>query len=55
MFKDTCIVAHERINRSPRIDRLGIPRTIAALKHNHLIASTQSINIQQTGVNECIR
>jgi hypothetical protein len=26
MFKVTCLVAHERIDRSPRTDRLGIPR-----------------------------
>jgi hypothetical protein len=55
MFKVTCLVAHERIDRSPRIDRLEIPRTDAAPERNHLIASTQSINKQQTCVNDCIR
>jgi hypothetical protein len=40
MFKDTCLVDHERIDRSPRIDRLEIPRTTVAPEQNHLIAST---------------
>jgi hypothetical protein len=56
MFKDTCLVAHERIDQSPRTDHLEIPRTIAVLvEQNHLIARMQSINIQKTGANECIR
>jgi hypothetical protein len=55
MFKVTCLVAHERIDRSPHIDHLEIPQIVAALEQNHLIASTQSINMQQTCVNECIR
>jgi hypothetical protein len=55
MFKVTCLVAHEGIDRSPRIDRLEIPRTAVVPERNHLIASTQSINMQQTCVNECIR
>jgi hypothetical protein len=55
MFELTCLVAHKRIDRSPHTDRLEIPRTIAALEQNHLIASKQSINMQQTGANECIR
>jgi hypothetical protein len=55
MLKVTCLVAHERIDRSPRTDRLEIPRTAAAPERNHLIESTQSINMQQTCVNECIR
>jgi hypothetical protein len=55
MFKVTCLVAHEGIDPSPRIDHLEIPQTAAALERNHLIASTQSNNMQQTCVNECIR
>jgi hypothetical protein len=55
MFKVTCLIAHERIDQSPRIDRLEIPLTAAASKRHHQIASTQSINMQQTCVNECIR
>jgi hypothetical protein len=55
MFKVICLIAHERIDRSPRIDRLDIPRTAAAPERNHLIASTQSLNMQQTCVHECIR
>jgi hypothetical protein len=55
MFKVTCLVAHEGIDRCPRIDHLEIPQTAVALEQNHLIARTQSINVQQTCVNECIR
>jgi hypothetical protein len=55
MFKETCLVANERIDQSPRIDRLEILRTATCLERNHLIESTQSINMQQTCVNECIR
>jgi hypothetical protein len=55
MFKVTRLVAHERIDQSPRTYRLEIPRTAVAPDRNHLIASTQSINMQQTHVNECIR
>jgi hypothetical protein len=55
MFKVTFLIAHERIDQSPRADRLEIPRTAAALEQNHLTASTQLINMQQTCVNECIR
>jgi hypothetical protein len=55
MFKVTYLVAHERIDRSPHIDHLEIPRTVAAPEQNHLIASTQLINMQQTCVNERIR
>jgi hypothetical protein len=55
MFKVTCLLAHEGIDQSPRTDHLEIPRTAAAPEKNHLIVSTQSINMQQTCVNECIR
>jgi hypothetical protein len=55
MLKVSCIIALERIDRSPRIDHLEIPQTAAAPEQNHLIASTQSVNMQQTCVNECIR
>jgi hypothetical protein len=48
MFKVTCLVAHKRIDRSPHIERLEIPRTDAASAQNHLIVGTQSINMQQT-------
>jgi hypothetical protein len=47
MFKVTYLIAHERIDWSPRIDRLEIPRTAMAPEQNHLIASTQSIIMQQ--------
>jgi hypothetical protein len=36
MFKVTCLATHERIDRSPRIDHLEIPRTAAAPEQNHL-------------------
>jgi hypothetical protein len=36
MFKVTCLVAHNRIDRSPRTKRLEIPQTVAALERNHL-------------------
>jgi hypothetical protein len=55
MFKVTYLVAHEGIAQSSHTDRLEIPRTATASERNHLIASTQSINMQQTCVNECIR
>jgi hypothetical protein len=55
MFKVTCLVGHERIDQSPRTDRLEIPQTTAALEQNHLIVITQSIIMQQTCINECIR
>jgi hypothetical protein len=45
MFKVTCLIAHERIDRNPRTDHLEIPQTVAALERNHLIASIQSINM----------
>jgi hypothetical protein len=32
MFKDTCLIAHKRINWSPRINGLEIPHTTAALE-----------------------
>jgi hypothetical protein len=47
MFKVTCLIAHERIDRSPRTVRLEIPRTVVASERNNLIASTQSIIMQQ--------
>jgi hypothetical protein len=55
MVMVTCLVAHERIDRSPHIDHLEIPRTVVAPDRNHLIVSTQSINMQQTCVNESRR
>jgi hypothetical protein len=55
MFKVTCLITHERIDQSPHTYRLEIPRTVVAPERNQLIVSTQSINMQQTGVNECIR
>jgi hypothetical protein len=48
MFNDTCLVAHKRIDQSPRIIGLEIPRTAAAPKRDHLIVGTQSIKMQQT-------
>jgi hypothetical protein len=36
MFKDTCLVAHKRIDRSPCMFGLEIPRTDAALKRDDL-------------------
>jgi hypothetical protein len=48
MFKVTYLIAHERIDQSPRTECLEIPRTAAAPEKNHLLASTQSINMQQT-------
>jgi hypothetical protein len=38
MFKDTYLVAHKRLDQSPRIKCLEIPRAARALKRNHLIA-----------------
>jgi hypothetical protein len=38
MFKDTCLVAHQRIDQSPRILDLENPRTVAALERDHLNA-----------------
>jgi hypothetical protein len=55
MFRVTRLVAHERIDQNPHTDRLEIPRPVAASERNHLITSTQSINMQQTCVYECIR
>jgi hypothetical protein len=48
LFKDTCLVSLEKIDRSPHIERLETPFTAAAPEGNHLIMSTQSINMQQT-------
>jgi hypothetical protein len=55
MFKVTCLIAPERIDQSPHIDHLEIPLTATVLEQNHLIVSTQTINMQETCVNECIR
>jgi hypothetical protein len=38
MFKDTCLIAHKRIDRSPRINSLEIPHIVSALERDHLIA-----------------
>jgi hypothetical protein len=48
MCKVTCLLAHERIDQSPHTERLEIPQTAVAPEQNHLIMSTQSINMQQT-------
>jgi hypothetical protein len=48
MFKDTCLIAHKRTDRSPRILDLKNPQTAAGLERDHLIMSTKSINVQQT-------
>jgi hypothetical protein len=37
IFKDTCFVAHKRIDQSPHIIGLEIPRTVAALERDHLM------------------
>jgi hypothetical protein len=50
MFKDTCLVAHKRIDQSPRMFGLEIPQTVAALKRDHLTRGTQSLKMQETSV-----
>jgi hypothetical protein len=37
MFKDTCVVTHERIDQSPHINGLEITYTAAAPERDHLI------------------
>jgi hypothetical protein len=56
MFKETCLVALGKrvVNLqildpgSPRRLGLEIPRTVVALKQDHLIVGTQPIKMQQT-------
>jgi hypothetical protein len=57
MFKDTCLVAHKRIDQSPRILDLGIPRVAVALEKDHLIeAHNHSINQNATNMYyECMK
>jgi hypothetical protein len=44
MFKETCLVAHKRIDRSAHMKCLKIPRAAVAPAQNHLItAHNQSI------------
>jgi hypothetical protein len=37
VFKDTCLVAHKRIDWSPCMYCLEIPQTVVAPEQNHLI------------------
>jgi hypothetical protein len=48
MFKETCLVAHKWIERSPHIKCLENPRVVVAPAWNHIIMGTQSIKMQQT-------
>jgi hypothetical protein len=55
MFKDTCLVAHKRIDQSPRIYCLEIPHTVVALEQNHLIMG-HTINQYATNIYyECMK
>jgi hypothetical protein len=55
MFKDTCLVAHKRIDQSPSMYCLKIPRTTAAPEQNHLIAG-HTINEYATNMYyECMK
>jgi hypothetical protein len=44
MFKDTCLVAHKRIDQSPHIFGLEIQQTVVAPKQDYLTQSTHSLN-----------
>jgi hypothetical protein len=54
MFKDTCLIAHERKDWSPHINCLEIQHTAMALERNHLIVG-HTINQNATNMNyECM-
>jgi hypothetical protein len=58
MFKDTCLIAYKRIDQSPHIFGLEIPRADATPERDHLIMGTHNHSINQNAINmycECTR
>jgi hypothetical protein len=55
MFKETCLVAHKRIDRSPRIECLDIPRAAATPMRNNLIVGHTSNQYATNLCYECMK
>jgi hypothetical protein len=58
MFKDTCLIGHKTIYRSPRILDLESPQLAAAPERDHLIARTHNHSINKNAINmyyECMK
>jgi hypothetical protein len=58
MFKDTCLVAHKRIDRSPRVLDLENPQTVAAPERDHLNTRTHNHSINHNATTmyyECMK